>query len=97
MEHEAGELGKAEARYRSATQCAPEDATSHFNLAVLLEDRGRPDEAIHAYEQAIARDPDAADAHYNLGLLLEARGRPSQAIRHLMAARRLYGQAGSER
>ncbi len=97
LDHEAGELGKAEARYRSAAQCAPEDPTSHFNLAVLLEDRGRPDEAILAYEQAIARDPDAADAHYNLGLLLEARGRPSQAIRHLMAARRLYAQAGSER
>ncbi|HEY2924752.1 MAG TPA: tetratricopeptide repeat protein, partial [Candidatus Eisenbacteria bacterium] len=87
--HEAGELGRAEAHYRSAVQCAPEDATGHFNLGVLLEDRGRPDEAIQAYEQAIARDPDAADVYYNLGLLLESRGRRSEAMRHLMTAHRL--------
>jgi tetratricopeptide (TPR) repeat protein len=90
LEHEAGELGKAEMHYRRAVQCAPGDATAHFNLAVLLEDRDRPEEAIQAYAQAIARDPDAADAHYNLGLLLEARGRRDEAMRHLMAARRLY-------
>jgi tetratricopeptide (TPR) repeat protein len=91
--HEAGELGKAEASYQRAAQCDPDDATAHFNLAVLLEDRGRPDEAIQAYTQAIARDPDGgADAHYNLGLLLEARGRRDDAMRHLMAARRLYGE-----
>jgi len=91
LEHEAGELGKAERHYQRAVQCAPEDGTAHFNLAVLLEDRDRPEEAIQAYAQAIARDPDgAADAHYNLGLLLEARGRRDEAMRHLMAARRLY-------
>lgn len=90
LDHEAEELGKAEAHYREAVRCAPEDATCHFNLGVLLEDRGRPDEAIHAYEQAIARDPDTADAHYNLGLLLEARHRRPEAMRHLMEARRLY-------
>jgi tetratricopeptide (TPR) repeat protein len=91
LEHEAGELGKAEMHYQRAVQCAPDDPTAHFNLAVLLEDRNRPDEAIQAYAQAIARDPDgAADAHYNLGLLLEARGRRDEAMRHLMAARRLY-------
>ena len=96
LEHEAGELGKAEAHYRRAVQCAPEDATAHFNLAVLLEDRLRPDEAIHAYAQAIARDPEGSgDAHYNLGLLLEARGRRDDAMRHLMTARRLYEGASS--
>jgi len=94
LEHEAGELGKAEAHYRDAVRCAPEDPTSHFNLGVLLEERGRPDEAVLAYLQAIARDPDAADAHYNLGLLLESRGRRPEAIKHLMTARRLYDEAG---
>jgi DNA-binding transcriptional MerR regulator len=90
LDHEAGELGSAEARYRRALQCTPEDATAHYNLGVLLEDRDRPEEAILAYRQAIAHDPDAADAHYNLGLLLESHGRRSEAMRHLMAARRLY-------
>ena len=92
--HEAGELGKAEAHYRSASRCAPDDALCHDNLAVLLEDRSLPDEAIFAYRQAIARDPNAADAHYNLGLLLEARGRRAEAMKHLLAARRLYATGG---
>ena len=90
LDHEAGNLGAAEARYRRAVECDPEDATAHYNLGVLLEDRDRPDEAILAYRQAIERDPEAADAHYNLGLLLESMGRRSEAMRHLMAARRLY-------
>jgi tetratricopeptide (TPR) repeat protein len=90
LDHEAGNLGAAEARYRRAVECDPEDATAHYNLGVLLEDRERPEEAILAYRQALARDPDAADAHYNLGLLLETMGRRAEAMRHLMAARRLY-------
>ena len=77
-------------------RCAPEDATCHFNLAVLLEDAGRPDEAIQSYTRAIAHDPEAADAHYNLGLLLESRGRRSDAMRHLMTARRLYAPEKSQ-
>jgi tetratricopeptide (TPR) repeat protein len=93
LEHEAGDLVSAEARYREAVRCAPEDGTCHFNLAVLLEDLGRPDEAIRSYMDAIAHDPEAADAHYNVGLLLETRGRRPDAMRHLMTARRLYASA----
>lgn len=93
LDHDAGELGKAEAHYRDAVRCAPADATCHFNLGVLLEDRSRPDEAVLAYKQAIVRDPELADAHYNLGLLLESRGHRSEAMRHLMKARQLYDLA----
>jgi tetratricopeptide (TPR) repeat protein len=96
LEHEAGELGKAEAQYREAVRCAPDDPTSHFNLGVLLEDRGRPEEAALAYQRVIAADPDAADAHYNLGLLQETLGRRSDAMRHLMTARQLYAATGRE-
>jgi tetratricopeptide (TPR) repeat protein len=95
LDHEIGELGKAEVHYQRAVQCDPTDATAHFNLGVLLEDRDRPEEAVHAYHQAVVRDPDMADAHYNLGLLLEARGRRDDALKHLMAARRLYGDISS--
>lgn len=93
LDHEAGELGRAEAHYRDAVRCAPADAMPHFNLGVLLEDRGRPEEAVLAYKQAILRDPELADAHYNLGLLLESRARRSEALKHLMIARRLYDRA----
>lgn len=93
LDHEAGELGRAEAHYRDAVRSAPDDPTPHFNLGVLLEDRARPEEAVFAYKQAIARDPDLADAHYNLGLLLESRGRRAEAMKHLMIARGLYDRA----
>src|SRR5262245_47289357 len=96
IEHEAGELGKAEAHYRDAVRCSPDDPTYHFNLGVLLEDRGRFDEAVFAYERVVAADPDAADAHYNLGLLLETLGRRSAAMRHLMTARQLYAVSGED-
>jgi len=94
LEHEAGELGKAEAHYRDAVRCSPGDPTYHFNLGVLLEDRGRSDEAALAYQRVVDADPFHADAHYNLGLLLETMGKRSDAMRHLMIARRLY--AGAE-
>jgi tetratricopeptide (TPR) repeat protein len=94
LEHEAGELGKAEAHYRDAVRCSPGDPTYHFNLGVLLEDRGRSDEAVLAYQRVVDADPFHADAHYNLGLLLETMGRRESAMRHLMIARRLYAGAG---
>jgi tetratricopeptide (TPR) repeat protein len=94
LEHEAGELGKAESHYREAVRCSPEDPTYHFNLGVLLEDRGRRDEAVLAYERVVAADPFHADAHYNLGLLLETMARRAEAMKHLMIARRLYAGAG---
>ena len=95
LDHEFGELGKAEAHYQRAVQSDPQDAVAHFNLGVLLEDRDRPEEAALAYHQAVVRDPEMADAHYNLGLLLESRGRRDDALKHLMAARRLYEGAAS--
>ena len=48
---------------------------AHFNLAGLLEETGRADDAVASYHRALAADPDFADAHYNLGLLLDALGR----------------------
>jgi tetratricopeptide (TPR) repeat protein len=92
MDHRAGDLASAEARYRKAIQCEPKDPIAHFNLGVLLEDRKCPHAAVEAYGQAIACDADFADAHYNLGLLLDGLGQRADAMHHLMAAHRLYAQ-----
>lgn len=88
--HETGEHAKAEAHYRAATQHAPRDPIAWFNLAVLLEDLHRAEEAVQAYHSAIERDNEHADAHYNLGLLYDELGNRSEAMSHLMQARRLY-------
>ncbi len=90
--HAARQGTKAEAHYRAAIGCAPDDPVAHFNLGVLLEDLERRGEAVRAYQEAIARAPDLADAHYNLGLVLDALGRRSEAIAHLRSARKLYGR-----
>ncbi len=92
--HQSKQVEQAEAHYRAAIRHA-DDPIAHFNLAVLLEDTERPEEAIRAYRQALALDPDFADAHYNVALLFEARGQRSEAITHFRAARKLYGGRGT--
>jgi len=56
---------------------------------VVLEDRGRADQALPCYEHAVHADPGLADAHYNLALLYERAGRKQDAVRHLAIFRRL--------
>ena len=44
------------------------------NLANLLADSGRLDDACNAFRQVLRREPDYADAHYGLAETLEQRG-----------------------
>jgi tetratricopeptide (TPR) repeat protein len=59
------------------------DATLYFNLAVLLEDLGRDDDAARFYREAIVHDAGMSDAHLNLSMLLERSGQMQSAYRHL--------------
>jgi tetratricopeptide (TPR) repeat protein len=83
--HFAGEYTQAEKVYRQAKTSS---ALLSFNLAVLLEDLQREDEATAAYREALAQDPHLYDAHFNLSRLHEKGGRPREALRHLLAYRR---------
>ncbi len=89
--HLHGRLSEAEQVY-----CAvgTPDALLSFNLAVLLEDLEREDEAITAYRMALALDPGLADAHFNLARLHEHAGNTKEALRHLLAYRRLTQETG---
>jgi tetratricopeptide (TPR) repeat protein len=84
--HLAGELAQAERLYRESEVM---NATLLFNLAVLLEDLDREEEAVKTYRHAIDLDGALADAHFNLARLHEKAGRRRDAIRHLTAYRRL--------
>jgi len=84
--HLAGEFDKAEKIYRAEKQPNP---LLSFNLAVLLEDAGREQEAIAVYREAVALDPELADAHFNLARLYEKFGRAQDTLRSLLAYRRL--------
>lgn len=106
--HDRGELGLAESHYRLALTSSTTGvartgralALYWFNLGVVVEDRGRIDDAIEAYQQALALDPQHGDAHFNLARLYEQIGRGSRdelmlrrAVRHLADYRRLVGAA----
>ncbi len=86
--HTSGDLVAAEAHYRSALS-ADGGATAAFNLGVSLEDQGRTEDALAAYEQAIALEPRRADAHYNAGRLCQKLGRQAEALRYFTACKRL--------
>jgi tetratricopeptide (TPR) repeat protein len=78
------ELKKAEKVYRAAKHSS---ALLSFNLAILLEDQNREEEAISAYREALAQDPSLHDAHFNLSRLHERAKQPKDALRHLLAYR----------
>jgi tetratricopeptide (TPR) repeat protein len=83
--HLNGELAQAERVYRAAKHAS---ALLSFNLAILLEDLGREDEAVQAYRDALALDPTLHDAHFNLSRLHENANRSRESLRHLLAYRR---------
>jgi tetratricopeptide (TPR) repeat protein len=83
--HLNGELAAAEKVYREAKHAS---ALLSFNLAALLEDLDREEEAVLSYREALALDPTLHDAHYNLSRLHEKAERPREALQHLLAYRR---------
>ena len=83
--HLDGQLEEAEKLYRQAKSPS---ALLSFNLAIVLEDLDRKEDAIAAYYDALALDPLLHDAHFNLSRLYEMTHRPRDALRHLLAYRR---------
>jgi tetratricopeptide (TPR) repeat protein len=89
--HLDGQLKEAEQVYRQAKTSS---ALLSFNLAILLEDLKREDEAVEVYREALAQDPLMHDAHFNLSRLHENANRPRDALRHLLAYRRHISRYG---
>jgi len=58
---------QAIARYEAALALAPEDASSHFNLAYLYDERGAYDLAARRYREAVQLDPTYATAYNHFG------------------------------
>jgi tetratricopeptide (TPR) repeat protein len=91
--HQRHDEKKAEVVYRRAVQECGADPILMFNLGVVLEDLGKTDDAIEAYQSAITEDPNLADGHFNLARLYEAQGKEQHAIRHLGQYRRLMSSS----
>jgi tetratricopeptide (TPR) repeat protein len=98
LHHSTAELDLAEQCYRAAIEQAPDEVLGHFNLAVILEEKGDRAGAIVAYRDVLKRQPQFAEAHYHLAALYEAEGRTADAIRHYATARKLLrGTSGQPR
>ena len=52
----------------------------YINLGNVLQEQGRLEESIQAYQQAIHLQPDHADAYSNLGVALQKQGKLEESI-----------------
>ena len=64
-------------------------AEDWFNKGNDLEDQGKYDDAIKAYDEAIRLDPNYAKAWYNKGAILKALGKTTDANEAFAKAREL--------
>jgi protein O-mannosyl-transferase len=83
---QCGMYADMETLWRSTIAHEPESEMPHYNLAILLAQRGELEEAIAHYEKVLDIAPDHFGAHNNLGLVLLQKGRAAEAIPHLERA-----------
>jgi TolB-like protein/Flp pilus assembly protein TadD len=86
-------LVAAEAEFRRAVELGPQNASALANLASLLDDLGRLDEAITLRQRAIEIDPLRASFHQELAFDLIPLGRYDEAEAALRKAIELQPQA----
>ena len=60
-----------------------------MNLGSVLDDAGRPDEAIIEYKEALKLQPKNASAHYNLSIVYQKKKDMPTAIAELREAAKL--------
>ncbi len=77
-----------------ALALAPESDDAHCNVGVLLQQLGRPDEALKAYDEAIRLQPANVIAHFNRGIVLRLANRLDEAAAAFATAAALGGAHG---
>ncbi len=76
---------RARASFKQNLEAAtlnPADASAHYNLGLIHQQRGETEAARERFQKAIAVDADEADAHYQLGRIARAQNRFPEAIKH---------------
>ncbi|MDT4897733.1 MAG: hypothetical protein QOH25_2810 [Acidobacteriota bacterium] len=76
---------RARASFKQNLEAAtlnPADASAHYNLGLIHQQRGELDEARQRFERAIEIDRDEVDSHYQLGRIAREQGRLTDAIKH---------------
>ena len=79
----SGDFQSAARSYEAALRMEPRMAEAHLNLAYVLSELGRADEAVESYHSALRGRhwpaDTAATANHNLGVLLHDMGRAAEA------------------
>ncbi|MEO8435683.1 MAG: tetratricopeptide repeat protein [Pyrinomonadaceae bacterium] len=76
---------KARASFKQNLEAAtlnPADASAHYNLGLIHQQRGELDLARERFKRAVDIDADEVDAHYQLGRIARAQSRWADAIGH---------------
>lgn len=60
----------------------PADASAHYNLGLIHQQRGELDAARERFERAVQIDQDEIDAHYQLGRIARQQKRLADAVRN---------------
>jgi tetratricopeptide (TPR) repeat protein len=76
---------RARASFKQNLEAAtlnPADASAHYNLGLIHQQRGELEAARERFERAIQIDPEEVDAHYQLGRIARQQKQPIEAIKH---------------
>jgi len=76
----AGRLDEAEQTYRRSIELAADQTVAHFNLAVLLQQKGEWSPALKELRTVLRLDPNHAWAHYQVGMIEDSQGNDSRAV-----------------
>jgi tetratricopeptide (TPR) repeat protein len=82
---QATRASAARASFRQNLEAAtlnPADASAHYNLGLLHQQRREYGPARERFLRAIEIDPEETDAHYQLGRIARAEGRLPEAVEH---------------
>jgi hypothetical protein len=72
--------------FTHAMEVTSENYLFHYNIAQILTDQNKIDEAIRHYNESVKLKPQLKEAHYNLGLLMAQKGDIDEAIKHFSNA-----------
>jgi tetratricopeptide (TPR) repeat protein len=79
----------SETLWRLSLARSPSIPMVHYNLALLLEMRGEPEEAADHYRRSIQLEPREPAPYNNLALLRAGQGRMAEALEHFREALRI--------
>jgi Tfp pilus assembly protein PilF len=94
VQEQLGQKADAEKNYRKALELDGALEESATNLAALLVDSGKYDEAAALMKKAIAKNPKSAGLHVNLGMALAGKNDADGASKEFEEAIRLDSHSG---